>query len=283
MIRPGTGYDRAMTETKRNEESLRQALNDVLHGARLEEAASRHGLHASSLQDAILRLGSAIQRPQGKGARSSRRRLTTEQESAIHALVRDHLPDELGSPDLLWSRETMRWLIERETGMRFPDRTLATYLERWGFAPEKPMRVLASHSPAQVREWLRRDLPVLTMQAREVAGTVYWLGIAKLEPRPGPQQQSKHPNGSLSWFPEGARLLFLTTNRGFTLWLVHRGPPTHDRLIDLIERAQRMDARKVFIIGHQHPMMRSDAFRSWTSSRNAEIHIELMPVGQGAS
>lgn len=211
----------------------------------------------------------------------SRRRLTPEQEAALHALIQRNLPDALGGTDLLWSREAVRWLIERETGMRFPDRTLASYLERWGFAPEKPMRVLAASQPAQIREWLRRDLPVLTMQARETAGIVCWLGMTALEPRLHGRWSAQQPRmaTAVPWQQGVTRMLFLTTNRGQSLWLVHEGPPSHALLITLLERALRMDGRRHFLIGHRHALLATPEFLSWASARRERLHVEIIPIG----
>lgn len=278
MNPPGANHDCTMTEEKRSNESLRGALHEVLEGSSLERAAKQHGVRVDALQEAILRLGSAMPGMNRSANRANRRRLTTEQESAIHALVRGHMPDALGGSDLLWSREAMRWLIEHETGMRFPDRTLAAYLERWGFAPEKPMRVLASRRPVQMREWLRRDLPVITLQSREASGIVYWIGAAGLVPRAVGLVQSKRGGNISPWIPETARILFLTTNRGLMHWAVHEGPPTHDQLIGLLERAHRMDPRKHFIIGHRHPLLLSDEFRNWACSKRSAFQFETVPI-----
>lgn len=281
MNTPGAEHERTMTEDQRRNDSLRNALHDVLDGVTLERAARNHDVRLDVLHEAISRLGAAMPSTTKATTRPTRRRLTTEQESGIHALARRHTPDELGGAHLLWSREAMRWLIERETGMRFPDRTLAAYLERWGFAPEKPMRALAARRPGIMREWLRRDLPVITLQGREAAGVVYWLGATELVPRAvGLVQQMKGEKVS-PWIPEMARMLFLTTNRGLILWVGHDGPPTHARLIQLLERAHRMDPRKHFIIGHRHPLLMSDEFIKWASERRSAFQFEIVPIDHG--
>jgi len=44
----------------------------------------------------------------------------------------------LRTPDLvitLWTRKAVMELIEQETGIRMPIRTVGEYLKRWGFTP----------------------------------------------------------------------------------------------------------------------------------------------------
>lgn len=282
MNQPNVQHEPAMTEESRRPDTLRLALHEVLDGASPEEVARRHGVRVTALREAMLEIGSTLPGSSRAIKRAfSRRRLKPEQEAALHALIQRHLPDDLGGTDLLWSREAVRWLIERETGMRFPDRTLASYLERWGFVPEKPMRVLAASQPALVRDWLRRDLPVLTMQAREAAGIVCWLGMSVLEPRTQGRWSAQQPRTApaLPWRLGETRMLFLTTNRGQSHWLVHEGAPSHALLITLLERALRMDSRRHFLIGHRHALLTAPEFLTWASGHRERLHLEIIPIG----
>ena len=40
----------------------------------------------------------------------------------------------------LWTRKAVMDLIEQETGIRMPIRTVGEYLKRWGFTPQKPVK-----------------------------------------------------------------------------------------------------------------------------------------------
>jgi transposase len=66
--------------------------------------------------------------------------LTAKQEAQVRALMSQHTPDEQGLPFALWSRAAVRELIERRCGVRLAVRTTGTYLARWGFTAQKPLR-----------------------------------------------------------------------------------------------------------------------------------------------
>src|SRR5215210_2594513 len=51
-----------------------------------------------------------------------------------------HTPDELELPFALWSRAAVRELIRRRFRVRLAVRTMGTYLARWGFTAQKPLR-----------------------------------------------------------------------------------------------------------------------------------------------
>jgi transposase len=77
--------------------------------------------------------------------------LTARQEAEARDLIRKHTPDELGLPFALWSRAAVRELILRRFGVRLAVRTMGTYLARWGFTAQKPLRRAYERDPAAVR------------------------------------------------------------------------------------------------------------------------------------
>ena len=63
---------------------------------------------------------------------------------------------ELGLPFALWSRAAVRELIWRRFGVRLAVRTMGTYLARWGFTAQQPLRRAYEQDPTAMRRWLRR-------------------------------------------------------------------------------------------------------------------------------
>ncbi len=269
-----------MRSSSLSEHALRLAMHEVLDGASMEAAAQRHGIPLIDLRAALERLG-RTDAPSigGKPVRSSdRRKLSLEQERAIHEIIRNGLPDAIGGQEPLWSREAVRWLVQRETGNLLPERTLSTYLERWGFAPEKPMRTMAARQPLRMRAWLKQDYPVIAMLAREGSGRVAWWGAAPLLAR----QQGKQPPGSGPafttselWEPGRFGIAFITTNRGHIQWRVHEGPPSTELAIDLLHRAVASDARKLFLIVPSDPVFAAPRFISWALSRKDDFSFHI--------
>lgn len=66
--------------------------------------------------------------------------LTAAQEQDIRRLIRRGTPDKYGLPHALWSRAAVAALIEQRSDVRLAVRTMGTYLARWGFTPQKPLR-----------------------------------------------------------------------------------------------------------------------------------------------
>src|SRR5918998_1604651 len=85
--------------------------------------------------------------------------LDADQEAEICDLIRRHTPDELDLPFALWSRAAVRELIRRRFGVRLAVRTMGTYLARWGFTAQKPIRRAYEQDPAARRRCPRRGHP----------------------------------------------------------------------------------------------------------------------------
>lgn len=271
----------AMLDDELHARALRKAMHDVLDGIDPMQAALQHGIGAHELRQALGSIGRSNQEPRRVlhiKERADRRKLTHEQENALHGILRSSLPDALGSDRRLWSRDAVRWLVQCETGFHLPDRTLSTYLERWGLAPEKPLRAMSLAHPSRMRAWLKTDYPVIAMLAREGEGRIVWWGHAPMLAR----QHGKLPPGaraplveSLLWEPGRFSVLFVTTNRGHALWRVHEGEATAAMVIDHLERAAADSGNRLFVIIPAHALFATPIFRNWAGTNKERFSFHL--------
>jgi transposase len=83
--------------------------------------------------------------------------LTVAQETEIRGLICGGTPDDYGLPFALWSRAAVTALVEQHCGVRLAVRTTGTYLARWGFTPQKPLRRAYEQDPKEVGRWLKEE------------------------------------------------------------------------------------------------------------------------------
>ena len=100
--------------------------------------------------------------------------LTAEQEAEVQALIRQQMPDALGLPFALWSRAAVQALVRQRFGIAVAVRTMGSYLARWGYTPQKPLRRAYEQDPAAVRRWLRREYPAIAARAKAEGGVIFW-------------------------------------------------------------------------------------------------------------
>jgi transposase len=142
------------------EERRRQVIGLRQAGQTYDAIAAQVGLSPTGVFDICKRYterGAAGLKTGPRGpAPGHGRFLDAGQEAETRGLIRRHMPDELDLPFALWSRAAVRELIWQRFGVRLAVRTMGTYLARWGFTAQKPLRRAYEQDPAAVRRWLRR-------------------------------------------------------------------------------------------------------------------------------
>ena len=118
--------------------------------------------------------GSSLTAKQRGGQHGQNRHLTAEQEQSIQHKMTDKTPDQLKMADALWTRKAVMELIEQETGIKMPIRTVGEYLKRWGFTPHKPLKQAYEQNPKAVQQWLEDDYPKIKAQAKRENAEIYW-------------------------------------------------------------------------------------------------------------
>ena len=207
--------------------------------------------------------------------------LNAEQEAEARDLVRRHTPDELDLPFALWSRGAVRELVWRRFGVRLAVRTMGTYLARWGFTAQRPLRRAYEQDPAAVRRWLRRDYPAIAARAKAEGGAVFWgdeTGLRSDDVRGrGYAPRGRTPAVRVNHKWAGLGLISAVTNKGELRWMVLDGAVRAPSLLRFLGRLVRDAARKVFLILDRLPVHRSAKVRAWLAGREAEIEVFYLP------
>ncbi len=85
--------------------------------------------------------GTASIKPAARGKQAGNGRIISEnQEQAIRQIICEKRPEQLKMDFALWTRGAVTELIERECGIAMSVRGTGTYLKRWGFTPQKPIK-----------------------------------------------------------------------------------------------------------------------------------------------
>jgi transposase len=106
----------------------------------------------------------------GEAALAGRRRgrrpgeqkaLSAAQEEGLGSLIIRWCPDRLGLSFALWTRQAVRALMARETGVWLTLPVVGRYLRAWGFTAQRPMRRATERQDEAVRVWLESTYPRL--------------------------------------------------------------------------------------------------------------------------
>ena len=163
------------------------------------------------------------------------RSLQARQEAAMRKLICTCTPDQVGLPFALWSRAAVRALVAQRCGVRLAVRTTGTYLARWGFTAQKPLRRAYEQRPRDVQNWLRHDYPAIAARAKRERAVIYWgdeTGLCSDDVRGRSYApQGRTPMIRVCRKRAGLSLISAVTNRGAVRWMVLDGALTAPRLI----------------------------------------------------
>src|SRR5918911_1883127 len=267
------------------EERRRQVIGLRQNGASYAAIAAQIGLSRTGVFDICQRFAAKGQKGLVSGKRGRKpdeqRLLDATQERAIKRLICRHMPDELGLDFALWSREAVRALIRRQYGVCLAVRTTGTYLARWGFTAQKPLRRAYEQNPAEVRHWLRHAYPAIVARARRARGVIFWGDETGLRADDVRGRAYAPPGKTAVVRPTHRRirlgLISAVSNRGELRWRVLDGAIKAPVLIGFLHRLIRDAQRKVFLILDRLPVHRSAAVREWLAQHKAQIEVSYLP------
>src|ERR671933_35288 len=267
------------------EERRRQVIGLRQAGMTYDAMAAQVGLSPTGVFDICKRFaerGAAGLKTGPRGPASGHGRfLDADQEAEACDLIRRHTPDELELPFALWSRAAVRELILQRFVVRLAVRTMGTYLARWGFTAQKPLRRAYEQDPTAVRRRLRRDYPAIAARAKAEGGTIFWgdeTGLRSDDVRGrGYAPRGRTPEVRVNHRRAGLGLISAVTNKGELRWMVLDGAVTAPALIRFLGRLVRDAERKVFLVLDRLPVHRSAKLRAWLAGRRAEIEVFHLP------
>src|SRR5919199_7007520 len=226
------------------EERRRQVVGLRERGLTYDAIAAQVGLTRTGVFNICQRFaaeGMAGLASKPRGPEPGRGRLLdAEQEADVRALICRRTPDQVGLPFALWSRAAVRELIRQRCGIKLAVRSIGTYLARWGFTAQKPLRRAYEQRPAEVRRWVRRDYPAIVARAKQAGGVIFWgdeTGLRSDDVRGRCYApRGRTPVVRVCHKRAGLSLISAVTNRGELRWMVVDGAVNAPTFIRFLER-----------------------------------------------
>jgi len=268
------------------EERRRQVVGLRESGLTYEAIAQQVGLTFNGVSNICKRFrekGMAGLRTGPRGpAPGTGRFLSADQEAEIRQLICRDTPDAYGLPFALWSRAAVAAVIEQCCGVRLAVRPMGTYLARWGFTPQKPLRRAYEQDPDAVRHWLETEYPAIVAKARQQKGTIFWgdeTGLRSDDVRGRsyaprgrtPVVRPCHKRANLG-------VISAVTNQGKLRWMVLRKAISAPVLISFLGRLIGDADGKVFLILDRLRVHRSQAVRDWLAQHTSQIEVFYLPA-----
>ena len=216
-------------------------------------------------------------RPVGNG-----RRLSLDQEQLIQKKIIDKTPDQYKLPFALWTNDAVKRLIEQEFQLYLPQRTVCDYLHRWGFTPQRPVKLSYEQQPQAVKEWLDTTYPAIKEQCEAENGEIQWgdeTGISSIEHYPrGYAPIGKTPTLTLSYAArERVNMISSISNQGKVSFMIYDEKFTAQVFIKFLEQLLKSSDKKIYLILDNLRVHHAKLVKQWLKDKNNEIELHYLP------
>lgn len=222
-----------------------------------------------------------------KGGRRGRREgekrsLSETDEKRIRKKIVDRLPSQLKLDFALWTRDAVRQLINQETGIEMPVRTVGEYLKRWGFTPQKPIKFAYERKPEAVKKWLDVDYPQIRERANTEKAEIYWgdeTGLRSNDVRGrGFSPKGKTPVIHVSSKHENLSMVSAITNKGKLHWMIVDVAVNQHIFLEFLKGLMKESSRKIFLILDNLKVHHGKTVSAWAKKNEKHIELFFLPA-----
>jgi transposase len=215
-------------------------------------------------------------RPIGNG-----RKLMPHEELEIKKDLIDKCPDQLKLPFALWTRKAVQMHVKEKFDIDIAIRTTGTYLHKWGFTPQKPVKRAYEKNEAHVNRWLNDEYPAIAAKAKREKAEIHWgdeTGIRSDNTTPkGYSLKGKTPVLKSRGAPEKINMISSITNNGKVRFMFYKEKMCSDLLIEFLKRLIRSTDKKVFLILDNLRVHHSKQVKEWLAEHKAFIEVYYLP------
>jgi transposase len=209
------------------------------------------------------------------------RTLTYEQEKEIRELIRDKTPEQLKLPFALWTRKSIRDLIDIRMGIKIPIRTVGQYLLRWGYTPQRPLKRAYEQRPAEIKKWLDSTYPAIQTQAKLEKAEIHW-GDETGVTNESSYGKSYSPKGITPVVKVQAKrfstsMISTITNQGKVRFMIYKGGMNVDIFKRFLQRLIKDSTRKIILIVDNLRVHHAKMLQEWLIANKESIELFFLP------
>jgi transposase len=226
--------------------------------------------------------GEAVLAGRRRGRRPGEQKaLSAAQEEGLRYLIARGCPDQFGLSFALWTRQAVRALIARETGVWLTLPVVGRYLRAWGFTAQRPARRATERREGAVRAWLENTYPAIARRAKAHGCEIQWADETGLSSRAN-YGRSFAPRGHTPVIRRPGKrfsqsMISSLTNQGKLRFMIYEGALKVPIFLDFLRRLVREAARKLFVIVDKLPVHRAHRVTAWLHDHADRIELFYLP------
>jgi transposase len=207
--------------------------------------------------------------------------LSAAQQEGLRSMIVRGCPDQFGLSFALWTRQAVRALIARETGVWLTLPVVGRYLRAWGFTAQRPARRATERRDEAVRAWLESTYPAIARKAKAQGCDIHWADETGLSSRAN-YGRSFAPRGQTPVIRRPGRrfsqsMISSLTNQGKLRFMIYEGALNTTIFLNFLRRLIREATRKLFVIVDNLPVHRAHRVTAWVQDNADRIELFYLP------
>ena len=210
--------------------------------------------------------------------------LNAQQEKEIQSMIIDKMPDQLKLDFALWTRKSVKELVEREFGVVLAINTMGDYLRKWGFTPQKPKKKAYEQCDKKVQKWLNEEYPKIKEDAKNEDAEIHW------GDETGVRNNCQHGR---SYAPKGktpvkqsmskrfsVNMISTVTNQGKVQFMIYSSNMNAQKLIEFMQQLIKGSQKKIYLILDNLRVHHSKIVKEWLALEDIKEKIAVFFICQ---
>ena len=222
-------------------------------------------------------------KPKARGRKTGEKRhLTPKQEQEVLSMLVDKNPEQLKIKGCMWTRDSVKELIQREYGIDMPIRTVGEYLKRWGLTVQRPAKQAMNQKPEQVQAWLNEQYPAIRAEAKAENAVIFWGDETAVQNvanyARGYAPKGKTPVLKVQSKKMHINMISAISNQGKLHFLLYSDAINSERLISFMEAIiKTMNGKKAYLILDNLRVHHSKKVSQWLEKHTHQIRLFYLP------
>jgi len=216
-------------------------------------------------------------RPKG-----SKKALSPQQERRIISLLVEKNPKELKFKFALWTRESVKALIDREFGRDMPISTVGHYLKVWQFTAKKPIKRAYERNDAKAKAWREEEYPKIKKQASKENADIWWADETSCISLPhnlkGYALKGKKPLLEHTAKKFRINMISAITHTGKSMFALYDEAVNTDRFLEFLQRVVDSNDKKVYMIVDNLRVHHAKVVKAWVEEHKDQIALFYLPA-----